>query len=499
MSLTTFNTFLLSRLAPNEDFKSNTKASLRRNQALSVIYISLGLFLNALLYQYILKFMFNSPMSYHGAITILPFWAMSLILLRFGKIELAGYPMIFQVHLLNTLAVINNQTFIDFNGLVLSLALDFLLIKSLKVRLLSIISIWFQYFYYVKKTLIIFQVTLTQEQSQQIHLLLCFSTIIMVFLCVIFLIQKSAEENIWKIVEEQYQKSEKLAEDIQAKDAFVSSLSHEVRNSLSLMSGGIQYLLQVVKDPIQLDVLERAKLSGEVLVNLISNTVDATKLRASKMELSYTASNFEEILKKILVINSKNLTKSQVFARGFTDKSLPKLLWIDSSRILQIMGKLISNAVKFTKKGGKIHIKVTWCARSTDKDALLQPSKFLSPSNQSPTVNSNEDQKLLQAKELQISRVPRCYDLPYVDCEPDNSCNSVRKFISHCSKSVNEDSSMQLEDTQNPWTITRESFFRDGTQDISNDSPIQDKKGFIKVEILDDGIGISEASISRAL
>ena len=498
MPLATFNTFLLSVLIPNEDFESNIKVLLRRNQALSIIYISFGLFLNALLYQCVLKFIFNSPTSYYGAIIILPFWAMSLILLKAGKTELAGYPIIFQMHLLDTLTGVDNQPFIGFYGLVLSPALTFLLIQPLKARLLSIFCTWFQYFYHVKKILMVFQVTLTQEQSQQIHLLFYFSMIIMMFLCLVFSVQKSIEENTWKIAEEHYKKSEKLFEDIQAKDAFVSSLSHEVRNPLNSMSGSIEYLLQVIKDPVQLAVLERAKISGEVLLNIINNALDAAKLRADKMELCYTASDFCEVLKKILVVNSEDLLLNEVFVRGFIDKSLPKLLWIDSSRILQVVMNLISNAIKFTQKGAKINIKVTWCGESTDKDTLLRPSKFLRLSDQSsPIHSSNDDQNSPQAKDRRIIKDISCQSLSYEYSEQDDSCNPVRRFISHGSKTMTEDSSTQAEDKQIPWVITRASFFRDDTQGISDDSSRQEKKGFLKFEILDNGIGIPEASIPR--
>ena len=73
------------------------------------------------------------------------------------------------------------------------------------------------------------------------------------------------EESIWRIAEEQYEKSEKLTQDIESKDAFVSSLSHEVRNPLNSMSGSIEYLLQVVQEPAQVKMLQNAKLSGEIL------------------------------------------------------------------------------------------------------------------------------------------------------------------------------------------------------------------------------------------
>ena len=93
-------------------------------------------------------------------------------------------------------------------------------------------------------------------------------------------------------------------------------------------------------------------------LNLVNNVLDAAKLKAEKMELSYTRTDFSELLKKVLMINSENLSKSSVIVRGFIDRSLPKALWIDPFRILQIIMNLTSNAIKFSKQKWKdIHLR----------------------------------------------------------------------------------------------------------------------------------------------
>jgi len=61
--------------------------------------------------------------------------------------------------------------------------------------------------------------------------------------------------------------------------------------------------------------------------------------------------------------------------QAFIDRKLPTVLWIDPSRILQIIMNLLSNSLKFTKRGGKIHIYVTWCPSSYSSEQLLSPTE----------------------------------------------------------------------------------------------------------------------------
>ena len=96
----------------------------------------------------------------------------------------------------------------------------------------------------------------------------------------------------------------------------------------------IKYLLQIIKGSTQRDVLQSTKLSGEILFNVVNNMLDTAKVKADKIKLSYTAADFGGVLQKVLMINSKNLIQNQLFVRRSIDKSLPKLLWIDSFRII---------------------------------------------------------------------------------------------------------------------------------------------------------------------
>jgi len=101
---------------------------------------------------------------------------------------------------------------------------------------------------------------------------------------------------------------------VESKGMFISSLSHEIRNPLNSMTGSIDYLLSVAKDSGILKVLRNAKLSSEILLNLIDNLLDVAKLKSDKMEVASVETNFEEVIQKVFTINSESLIARDICA-----------------------------------------------------------------------------------------------------------------------------------------------------------------------------------------
>ena len=120
-------------------------------------------------------------------------------------------------------------------------------------------------------------------------------------------------------------------------------------------------------------MLKHAKLSGEILLNLVNNVLDAAKLKSEKMEVSYTETNVGSIIEKVFLINSERIQKLKLTAEVYISDSIPSTLWIDPSRLLQIMMNLTSNALKFTEKRGNIKMYIDWCPIDETYEKLEQP------------------------------------------------------------------------------------------------------------------------------
>ena len=292
-----------------------------------------------------------------------------------------------------------------------------------------------------------------------------------------------------------YEKSEELTKEVlqasKAKDVFVSSLSHEIRNPLNALNGTIDYLLSSVSNLGHIVMLKNAKLSGEVLLNLANNVLDAAKLKAGKMDVSYTKGNFGDIIKKVFTINSESLRNKKITAEAFLDKNLPRVLWIDSSRLLQIMMNLISNALKFTPEEGKIKIIVRWCSEDQEREGLLTSSQnqdlrrsdiienvVNTLSNENTMMPRNKGEFL--SKEFEEFSVQECS----IRRRNIDALNGSKIRMKDVFKNT------QFSHTHQPWTIQ--------SKELSiSPGQLEPKKRFIKIEVSDSGCGIPEESISK--
>ena len=220
-------------------------------------------------------------------------------------------------------------------------------------------------------------VTLSDEQRYIVY-----SLIVIIFLCFIHLsgvcyAQKWIENQIWKLAQINYEKSERLTKEliqvIEARDAFIFSLSNEMKNSLSSMSESLNYLHQVIQKPNHLEELKNVKLNSEVLQNMIENILDVSRLKHNTNEVSNHSTNLVEVVQKAFYVHAGTMRKKDVFTKAYIDKSLPKEICIDSSRLLQIIINLTSNAIKYTLPGGKVNLYATWCSEDENKEDLLKP------------------------------------------------------------------------------------------------------------------------------
>jgi len=508
---------LLSIFAQNLRFGTDIHSCSRRYKILSLIYLNIILFVIQLSYES-LTWLFLGNQNVAFTVTTLIFTPLCFWLIKKGKDEQAAASLMLEIHVLNFCAnYVTDQPMVSLVALTIFPNAIFMLSDSLIFRVSNILLCLCQYIFHVSAILGKFRVTLNDEQ--RFHILTGVFTSLLV-LIIIFgqcLIQQSIETNLWEVAQKNYQKSEDLTREaiqaVEAKDMFISSLSHEIRNPLNSMTGSIDYLLSLTKDTGMLKILKNAKLSSEILLNLINNLLDAAKLKSDKMDVAAVETNFDDIIQKLFTINSENFISKDIFAQAFIDKRLPKVLWIDPSRLLQITMNLLSNALKFTKQGGKIHIYVTWCSTNQTREELLSPTE-----NFTPSLENTENSKLNKSShvlpsQLNIHSPKRKHtetSLLEEFTKPEireriHNFKALRSFKVHNLISLNNTSSEKNFDTDpdpvpESWIIRRTRMlsgspksFPSSTQESSQAT----KKGFLKVEVLDTGCGIAESDLPK--
>ncbi len=374
-----FSSYLLSLFVKEKVFGANIETLARHYHILSIIYLGSAV---TFCVCFVETFMCNNlefVSNYQLSAIVLIGFLIAMILLKKGRVNAAGITVMAYLHCTNIVAGFQFES-VSMGTLVGAFAhvhYCYFLTKSTSIITINNLLTLGEIMRDIRRILVTFDVTLNREQNREIVIFSLVMVCIFATIAIITYLQKRVECNLWKLLNENYQKSENLTKEvvqaITSKDNFVSSLSHEVRNVLNSLNGSVEYLLSVLKESPHLQILKNARMSGEILFNLVSNALDAAKLRADKLELSYGSANIEEIVRKAFIINSESLKSKNIFAKAFIDTQIPKNLWVDSGRILQILMNLISNAMKFTPRGGQIKINVLWCRQIQTSGDLLDP------------------------------------------------------------------------------------------------------------------------------
>lgn len=137
----------------------------------------------------------------------------------------------------------------------------------------------------------------------------------------------------------------------EAKSMFLANMSHEIRTPMNAIIGFSELLSKhIVKAPLN-GYLNSIKASGKVLLALINDLLDLEKIEAGKMIIRKENTDFIGLLKEIEQTFSMNFAEKQIELLMKPQAKFPKLIYVDSLKIKQILLNLVNNALKFTNKG----------------------------------------------------------------------------------------------------------------------------------------------------
>jgi len=143
-----------------------------------------------------------------------------------------------------------------------------------------------------------------------------------------------------------------------AKEMFISVMSHEIRTPLNAVIG-ISHLLQEDKLPSQEENLKVLKFSAENLMMLINDVLDFTKIETGNVQLEKANMDLRELVSGVVATMQFKARDKHIYVEQNIDPDIPDVVIGDSTRLVQILLNLTSNAVKFTETGGvSIDLKV---------------------------------------------------------------------------------------------------------------------------------------------
>ena len=152
-----------------------------------------------------------------------------------------------------------------------------------------------------------------------------------------------------------------------ARDIFLANMSHELRTPINTILGLNELILRESQEEAVKEYARDIRQAGNILLALVSDILDFSKLEADKMELTEGIYDVSSLLNDLINSISVQLRRKKLDLVLDIAQDIPYKLFGDEIHIRQIIRNLLSNAVCYTEKG-RITLHVSW--KELPKDSV---------------------------------------------------------------------------------------------------------------------------------
>ncbi len=137
----------------------------------------------------------------------------------------------------------------------------------------------------------------------------------------------------------------------EAKTRFLASMSHEIRTPINAILGMNEMILRENNDKAVEEYSRNIKTSGNMLLMLVNDVLDFTKIESGKMEIKDSDFLMSDMLYDVISLINERVEEKNLELKVEIGEDVPNKLISDEFRIRQIIINLLNNAVKYTEKG----------------------------------------------------------------------------------------------------------------------------------------------------
>ena len=153
-----------------------------------------------------------------------------------------------------------------------------------------------------------------------------------------------------------------------SKSQFLANMSHEIRTPLTAILGCADTLFRKMKDPDPKAVVRMIRDQGYLLMAILNDVLDLSKIEAGKLEIRIESCDLVSILGEVYNLMQSQASEKGIALRIAYQTRIPEQIRTDPVRLRQILLNFVSNAIKFTSSG-HVEIQVA-CLNDPDQARL---------------------------------------------------------------------------------------------------------------------------------
>lgn len=160
----------------------------------------------------------------------------------------------------------------------------------------------------------------------------------------------NANALLHKTMIELQQAKERAEQSDKLKSAFLANMSHEIRTPLNCIIGFSGLVGEEITSEEKADYLKLINVNSEILLNLINDILDLSKIEAGMLEFHYERFDLSLYFSELIQTYKQTLTNSAI-ELIVSAPSEPLFICYDKKRYAQVLTNLMTNAFKYTEKG----------------------------------------------------------------------------------------------------------------------------------------------------